>query len=94
MIVSMTGFGDATAQRGGTHYAVEIRSLNNRYFKSVIKLPESISGLEPGGELRRIADLDGRVYGVPPAGLVLTTACMVAAKPQPAAQPMPQMPEM
>ena len=47
MIVSMTGFGDATAQRGGTHYAVEIRSLNNRYFKSVIKLPESISGLEP-----------------------------------------------
>ena len=47
MIVSMTGFGDATAERGGTHYAVEIRSLNNRYFKAVIKLPETISGLEP-----------------------------------------------
>jgi uncharacterized protein (TIGR00255 family) len=47
MIVSMTGFGDATAERGGTHYAVEIRSLNNRYFKPVIKLPETISGLEP-----------------------------------------------
>jgi uncharacterized protein (TIGR00255 family) len=47
MIVSMTGFGDASAERGGTHYAVEIRSLNNRYFKSVIKLPETISGLEP-----------------------------------------------
>src|SRR3954447_16025153 len=47
MIVSMTGFGDATTERGGTHYAVEIRSLNNRYFKSVIKLPETISGLEP-----------------------------------------------
>src|SRR5688500_7679788 len=47
MIVSMTGFGDATAERGGTHYAVEIRSLNNRYFKSVIKLPETVSGLEP-----------------------------------------------
>jgi uncharacterized protein (TIGR00255 family) len=47
MIVSMTGFGDATAEKGGAHYAVEIRSLNNRFFKPVIKLPETISGLEP-----------------------------------------------
>src|SRR3954463_3427571 len=47
MIVSMTGFGDATAERGGTHYSVEIRSLNNRYFKPVIRLPETVSGLEP-----------------------------------------------
>lgn len=47
MIISMTGFGDATAERDGTHYAVEIRSLNNRYFKPIIKLPETISGLEP-----------------------------------------------
>ena len=46
MIVSMTGFGDATAQRDGTHYAVEIRSLNNRFFKPVLKLPENVSGLE------------------------------------------------
>ena len=29
MIVSMTGFGDATAERDGTHYAVELRSLND-----------------------------------------------------------------
>ncbi len=47
MIVSMTGFGDATGEKSGTHYAVEIRSLNNRFFKSVIKLPEIVSGLEP-----------------------------------------------
>jgi uncharacterized protein (TIGR00255 family) len=47
MIVSMTGFGDATVQKDGTHYTVEIRSLNNRYFKPTIKLPENISGLEP-----------------------------------------------
>ena len=47
MIVSMTGFGDATAERDGTHYSVEIRSLNNRFFKSVIKLPDNVSGLEP-----------------------------------------------
>ncbi|MCC6239771.1 MAG: YicC family protein [Phycisphaerales bacterium] len=47
MIVSMTGFGDAVTERDGTHYAVEIRSLNNRYFKAVIKLPDNVSGLEP-----------------------------------------------
>src|SRR5690349_18921259 len=47
MIVSMTGFGDATTERDGTHYAVEIRSLNNRFFKPVIKLPDNVSGLEP-----------------------------------------------
>jgi uncharacterized protein (TIGR00255 family) len=47
MIVSMTGFGDATAERDGTHYAVEIRSLNNRFFKPVIKLPENVQGMEP-----------------------------------------------
>jgi uncharacterized protein (TIGR00255 family) len=47
MIRSMTGFGDATAERDGTHYSVEIRSLNNRFFKPVIKLPETVSGLEP-----------------------------------------------
>jgi len=47
MIVSMTGFGDASSEREGVHYAVEIRSLNNRYFKSTIKLPDNVSGLEP-----------------------------------------------
>jgi len=47
MIVSMTGFGDATAEKDGTHYSVEIRSLNNRFFKPMIKLPDMVSGLEP-----------------------------------------------
>jgi uncharacterized protein (TIGR00255 family) len=47
MIVSMTGFGDATAQNQGTHYSVEVRSLNNRFFKPIIKLPEIVAGLEP-----------------------------------------------
>jgi len=47
MIVSMTGFGDANAENDGTHYTIEIRSLNNRFFKPVIKLPEFVSGLEP-----------------------------------------------
>ena len=47
MIISMTGFGDAYAQRGGAHYAVEIRALNNRYYKSTIRIPDNVSGLEP-----------------------------------------------
>ena len=46
MILSMTGFGDAADERAGVRYAVEIKSLNNRYFKPVIKLPDALSALE------------------------------------------------
>lgn len=46
MIRSMTGFGLATAEADGTHYVVEIRSLNNRYFKSQLRLPDELQGLE------------------------------------------------
>jgi uncharacterized protein (TIGR00255 family) len=42
----MTGFGDASEQAAGVHYVAEVRSLNNRYFKATIRLPEIISGLE------------------------------------------------
>lgn len=42
----MTGFGDASEQVDGVHYAVELRSLNNRYFKATIRLPEEIASLE------------------------------------------------
>jgi uncharacterized protein (TIGR00255 family) len=42
----MTGFGDASEQAAGAHYVAEVRSLNNRYFKATIRLPEIISGLE------------------------------------------------
>src|SRR5205085_6258343 len=44
-------------ERDGTHYAVEIRSLNNRYFKSTIKLPDNVSGLEPELETQLRANL-------------------------------------
>ncbi len=47
MIQSMTGFGDASTERDGTAYAVEIKSLNNRYFKPVIRLPDVLSSVEP-----------------------------------------------
>lgn len=46
MIRSMTGFGEASCQRQGVHYAIELRSLNNRYFKPSIRLPEPIAALE------------------------------------------------
>ena len=46
MIRSMTGFGGATAQAGGARYVVEGRSVNNRYFKALIRLPEELQGLE------------------------------------------------
>ncbi len=46
MIQSMTGFGEATVVRDGVGFSVEIRSLNNRYFKAAIKLPERFQFME------------------------------------------------
>ncbi len=42
----MTGFGDASGELDGVHYALEIRAVNNRFFKANIRLPDEISGLE------------------------------------------------
>jgi uncharacterized protein (TIGR00255 family) len=42
----MTGYGDAEGQLNGVTYAVEIRTVNNRYFKASIRLPDSIAFLE------------------------------------------------
>lgn len=46
MINSMTGFGSAEGQLDGVMYIVEIKTVNNRYFKSRIKLPEMVAFLE------------------------------------------------
>ncbi|HUT31171.1 MAG TPA: YicC/YloC family endoribonuclease [Sedimentisphaerales bacterium] len=46
MINSMTGYGGAEAEIAGVTYSVELKSVNNRYFKTVIKLPESAAFLE------------------------------------------------
>ena len=46
MIRSMTGFGEASQAADGIEYTVEVRSLNNRYFKSSIRLPEDFAYLE------------------------------------------------
>ncbi len=46
MIRSMTGFGDASTSVDGVHYFVEVRSLNSKYFKANIRMPEEFQGLE------------------------------------------------
>jgi uncharacterized protein (TIGR00255 family) len=46
VIRSMTGFGEASAQIDGVHYFVEVRSLNSKFFKATIRLPDAYQGLE------------------------------------------------
>lgn len=46
MISSMTGFGQAVTEVNGVIYTVEIRSVNNRYFKASLRLPDIVSFME------------------------------------------------
>ncbi len=46
MISSMTGYGDAEGQLNGVTYTVEIKTVNNRYLKTNIKLQEAVAFLE------------------------------------------------
>jgi uncharacterized protein (TIGR00255 family) len=46
MLRSMTGFGSAAGEAAGVSFAVEVRSVNNRYFKPVVRLAEGLSGME------------------------------------------------
>ena len=50
MLRSMTGFGAVTGKVDGVEYTVEVRSVNNRYFKVSIKLPEGLGAVEPAIE--------------------------------------------
>ena len=43
---SMTGYGRHIATRGGTELTVEIRSVNNRYLETSVKLPRAYMFLE------------------------------------------------
>ena len=42
----MTGYGEAEGEINGVCYAVEIKTLNNRYLRSIIKLPDVAAFLE------------------------------------------------
>jgi len=52
VIRSMTGFGHASDQVDGVHYAVELRSLNNRFFKATFRLPDPLLSLDAELETR------------------------------------------
>jgi len=43
MISSMTGFGQASCQIDGVAYAVEIKTVNNRYFKAILRVSDIAS---------------------------------------------------
>jgi len=55
MLNSMTGYGEADGVLDGVSYAVEIKAVNNRYLKTMIKLPDTCTFLEDDidKELRR-----------------------------------------
>ncbi len=46
MIRSMTGYGAAERSTDQVGVRVEVRSVNNRYFKASLRLPEGLGGLE------------------------------------------------
>ena len=54
MLQSMTGFGEAHVQQDGLAVTVEIRAVNNRFFKLSVRTTEGYSSLEPlvEGEVR------------------------------------------
>lgn len=52
MLLSMTGFGEARYQSDSLTIAIELRAINNRYFKVSLRAPEPYNLLEP--EIERV----------------------------------------
>ena len=52
MLRSMTGFGSASSNEDGITLHVEVRTVNNKFFKTNIRLPEVFQGLESEIESR------------------------------------------
>jgi uncharacterized protein (TIGR00255 family) len=46
MLNSMTGYGEAEGMLDGVSYAIELKTVNNRYLKTIIKLPDTCTFLE------------------------------------------------
>lgn len=64
----MTGYGEATSNVGGAHYFLDIRSLNNKYLKVVLRLPDQLQSLE--------AELESRLREKISRGTVTISASM------------------
>ena len=46
MLLSMTGFGECRQERDGIRCGVEVRTVNNRFLKTQVRLPDSHGSLE------------------------------------------------
>ena len=46
MLYSMTGYGEAEVESCGIVFSAQLRTVNNKYFKTSLKLPEMINFLE------------------------------------------------
>ena len=46
MLRSMTGFGSSSSEIEGFQFSIEVRSVNNKYFKAQIRVPEELLSLE------------------------------------------------
>jgi uncharacterized protein (TIGR00255 family) len=46
MLRSMTGFGSASSRKDGVSLQVEIRTVNNKFYKANVRLPEQLQSLE------------------------------------------------
>jgi uncharacterized protein (TIGR00255 family) len=46
VLLSMTGFGNASYDSDGVHVSSEIKSVNNRYLKLSVRMPDSVARFE------------------------------------------------
>jgi len=71
MINSMTGYGESQGELDGITYTVEIKSVNNRYFKSNVRLPETAAFLAEDIEklLRKNLSRGTVTYALRPKGV-------------------------
>jgi uncharacterized protein (TIGR00255 family) len=46
VLLSMTGFGNSSLTKEGVHVSSEIKSVNNRYLKLSVRLPDSVARFE------------------------------------------------
>ncbi len=78
MILSMTGYGSANIERGDFFCHVEIRSVNNRFLKAAVRVPDEVADTEVEIEKRLRAKL-GR--GSVNVTVVLRTPATLSAAP-------------
>jgi len=65
MLRSMTGFGVAAAESEGRQVSVEVRSVNNRFFKATVRVPPELSAVE--------AELEAQLGRITSRGSVTAT---------------------